>query len=475
MASSRSASLKVSYRGATLREFDLDGALARHPRLLLVDELAHTNAPGSRHAKRWQDVLELLDVGIDVSTTVNVQHLESLNDVVARITGVVVRETVPDSVLQQADEVELIDLPPDDLGQRFKEGKVYLPDQAQDAMRNFFRKGNLIALRELALRATAERVDAQMRAYMREHTIGKIWPAVERLLVCVGPSPSSARLVRAAKRRADRLGAEWIVAYVETPAQLRLSAEARDRVIQTLRLAEQLGAKTVTLSGQKMSQEILAFAHERNVTNIIVGKPTRPLWKRILIGSIVDALVEGSEDIDIDVISGEAGEGPPALPGRRRRLQTDWTGYGRALAVVAVATGVAWLMFPFFQLSNLIMVYRGRHRERRADRGGHASTGRRHRRPRPSGHGRNRSDPAASRVDQRPRERSRPAPTTTSASPLARGNSWPASESGCAAPPRRLSAKMDDSSSATSRWTSPGDRSSSLARKCTSRRSSTSC
>src|SRR2546425_6978889 len=280
----------VDYRGATLREFDLDGALARHPTLILVDELAHSNAPGSRHAKRWQDVSELLDAGINVYTTVNVQHVESLNDIVAKITGVVVRETVPDSVLEQADEVELIDLPPDDLLQRFKEGKVYMPDQAQEALQNFFRKGNLIALRELALRRTAERVDAQMRVYMREHAIDKAWPAGERLVVCLGPSPASARLVRAAKRMADRLGAPWIAAYVETPAQTRLPQAARDGVIQTMRLAEQLGAQTVTLSGQRMSEEILAYAHTHNVTKLIVGKPTRGLWKRIFIGSIVDEI-----------------------------------------------------------------------------------------------------------------------------------------------------------------------------------------
>src|SRR5437879_8270648 len=199
----------VEYRGASLREFDLDAALARRPSLALVDELAHTNAPGSRHAKRWQDVLELLEAGITVYTTLNVQHIESLNDVVAKITGVVVRETVPDSVFEQADDVELIDLPPDELLERFKDGKVYMPEQAEEAVRHFFRKGNLIALRELALRRTAERVDAQMRVYMHEHAIGKSWPTAERLLVCISAGPESARLVRAGKRMADRLGAPW--------------------------------------------------------------------------------------------------------------------------------------------------------------------------------------------------------------------------------------------------------------------------
>src|SRR5882762_6554776 len=205
----------VPYRGTALKEFDLDEALARRPAYILVDELAHSNAEGSRHAKRWQDVMELLDAGINVYTAVNVQHLESLNDIVAKITGVVVRETIPDSVFERADEVELIDLPPDDLLQRFREGKVYLPGQAQEAIGNFFRKGNLIALRELALRATAQRVDAQMRVYRREHAIDKVWPTTERVLVCIGATPYSTRLVRAAKRMADSLGAEWIAAYVE--------------------------------------------------------------------------------------------------------------------------------------------------------------------------------------------------------------------------------------------------------------------
>ncbi len=346
----------VEYRGATLRELDLDAALTRRPTLILVDELAHTNAPGSRHAKRWQDVVELLDAGINVDTTVNVQHVDSLNDVVAKITGIVVRETVPDSVLERADEVELIDLPPDDLLQRLKEGKVYVPDQAQEAIRNFFRKGNLIALRELALRSTAQRVDEQMRVYRREHAIEEIWPTAERLLVCVGPSPYSARVIRAAKRLAERLDAEWIVAYVETPASLRSPVEARDRVVQNLRLAEQLGGTTVTLTGQTMSEAILAYAHDRNVTKILVGKPSRPLWKRILVGSIVDALVEGSGDIDVFVVSSEHEAAPPA-PVRRRRPEPDWRGYVEASVVVTVATVVAWAMFPVFELANLIMTY----------------------------------------------------------------------------------------------------------------------
>jgi two-component system sensor histidine kinase KdpD len=350
------APLRVPYQGVTLREMDLDAVLGRRPAIALVDELAHTNAAGSRQAKRWQDVMELLDAGIDVYTTMNVQHVESLNDVVAKVTGVVVRETVPDSVLEQADEVELIDLPPDDLLERLREGKVYVPAQAEEAGRSFFRKGDLIALRELALRRTADRVDAQMRSYMREHAIGQTWPVAERLLVCVGPGPHSARLVRAAKRLADRLGAEWIAAYVETPGHARLAAEARDQVVQTLRLAEQLGAVTVTTSGTRMSDEILAVARARNVTKIVVGKPARRLWTRILLGSIVDALVEGSGEVDVYVIRAEREQGTPAAV-RRRPLATDWPAYIGATLVVAAATGIAALMASRFALANLIMVY----------------------------------------------------------------------------------------------------------------------
>src|SRR5207302_6194369 len=275
----------VDYRGTALREFDLDAALARHPALIVVDELAHTNAPGLRHAKRWQDVVELLDAGINVYTTMNVQHLETLNDVVAKITGVVVRETVPDSVFEQADDVELIDLPPDELLERFKDGKVYMPEQAEQAIRHFFRKGNLIALRELALRRTADRVDAQMQVYRRDHAIAETWPTTERILVCVSPSPLAARLVRATRRMATRLRAEWLVVYVETPAHLRLPAADRDRVVQTLRLADQLGAETVTLSGQSVIEELLTYARTRNVSKVVVGKPKRPRWREIVFGS----------------------------------------------------------------------------------------------------------------------------------------------------------------------------------------------
>src|SRR5262245_6827067 len=301
----------VDYRGTVLQEFDLDAALARHPTTILIDELAHSNAPGLRHTKRWKDVQELLQAGINVYTTVNVQHLECLNDVVAQITGVRVRETVPDSVLERADDVELIDLPPDDLLQRLKDGKVYIPEQIQHAIQHFFAKGNLIALRELALRRTAERVDQQMEVYRRDHAVVRTWPAAETIMVCVNMKPRGPRLIRAARQMAADLHAKWIAVYVQIPRHLRLPQEERDRLSQTLRLAEQLGGETVTLTGENVAQELLNYARSRNATKIIVGKPVRSAWKEWIFGSVVSELVHQSGDIDIYVITGEAGESQP--------------------------------------------------------------------------------------------------------------------------------------------------------------------
>jgi len=347
---------RLDYRGATLEEFDLDAALARRPSVLLVDELAHTNAPESRHPKRYQDVLELLDAGLNVYTTLNVQHLESLNDLVAKITGVVVRETVPDSMLDEADDVELVDLPAEDLRRRLKEGKVYVPEQAAEAAEHFFREGNLIALRELALRHTAERVDAKMQRYRREHAIDTVWPVTERVMVCVGPSPAGARLVRAGHRLAAQLAAPWVAAYVETAAQRSLGEEDRARVAQTLRLAESLGAEPVTLTGTRMSDEILAYARSRNVSKLVIGKPTRGFWQRVFLGSIVDTLVRGSGEIDIYVISGDSTPTPTPRTRTRPRAGRPLP-YAAAIATVLSSTLLAWLMFPSFELSNIVMVY----------------------------------------------------------------------------------------------------------------------
>jgi two-component system sensor histidine kinase KdpD len=347
----------VEYRGAVLREFDLDAALRRNPPIILVDELAHTNAQGSRHKKRWQDIYELLGAGISVYTTVNVQHLESLNDVVVQITEISVRETIPDRLLERADEIELIDLPPDDLLQRMKEGKVYLPDQAEAAVRNFFRKGNLIALRELALRRTADRVDEQMQVYRQDKGIKDIWPAGERILVCVGHNPRSIRLIHAARRLAAVLRTEWIAVNVEAPSQVRPSEQDLRQLADHMRLAESLGAESVTLSGQKMSEEILTYARSRNVSRIIIGKPTHARWKDKLFGSPLDEIVRGSGDIDVYVISGDVAA-PHRHPESRRRRRTwrkrEWLW---SVLTVAACTAIDRLMFPYFELVDLVMVY----------------------------------------------------------------------------------------------------------------------
>jgi two-component system, OmpR family, sensor histidine kinase KdpD len=349
----------LEYRGAELKEFDIDGALKRKPGLLLVDELAHTNAPGARHLKRWQDVQELLDLGVNVYSTLNVQHLESLNDIVAQITGVVVRETLPDKVLERADEVELIDLPPDDLLKRLQEGKVYMAEAAQRAVKNFFRKGNLIALREMALRITADRVNDQVQDYRKAKAITQTWATADKILVCVSSSPSSANLVRAAHRMAKSLRAAWIALYIETPTRPGLAEQLRNQAIQHLRLAEQLGAETATLSGQNFAEEVMDYARERNVNKIFIGKPPQHSWNSFWRPSPVDQLLRLSGDIDVYATKGESAD----LREKRRtttgqtKESIDWIGYVWALLTVGISTAVAWLLFPRVDLANLIMVY----------------------------------------------------------------------------------------------------------------------
>ncbi|MDQ7811888.1 universal stress protein, partial [Brevundimonas sp.] len=315
----------VERHGELLQEFDLDGALARKPAVLILDELAHANVEGGRHPKRWQDALELLEAGIEVWTTLNVQHVESLNDVVAQITFVRVRETVPDAVLDSADELELVDLPPEQLLERFREGKVYLPEPARRAADSFFRRGNLLALRELALRRTAERVDAEVSAYRHEHRIGTTWPAGERILVCVGPSPTSGSLIRGGRRMAAGLRAPWIAAYVEAPGAFAMTGPDRDRLHANLRLAESLGGEVVRLTGASASGEILRYAREHNVTRIVVGKPTHRRWRDVLRGSFVSELVRGSGTIEVHFIAGDQGEAgkAPARPAAADR-RIDW-------------------------------------------------------------------------------------------------------------------------------------------------------
>ncbi len=354
---------RVERKGVVTLELDLDAALARKPGLLLVDELAHTNEDGCRHPKRWQDVEELLAAGIDVYTTMNVQHLESLNDVVAQITAVRVRETVPDALIDDADEVALIDLPPDDLIERLREGKVYVAAQAARALESFFKKGNLIALRELALRRTAERVDEQMRTYKRAQGIEATWATTDRILVCVSPSPFSARLLRAARRMAGAVKAPLIAVYVETPLT-RLGPRAAAQLEANLKLAEVLGVETVRRIGARASEETLVFARQRNVTRIVVGKPTHPRWRDVLRGSFLDELVRASGDIDIVAISGDAEPPSPtrtptdaSLRAASTRPRNGVSPYVLATAVVAAFSVVARLAVPYLEPADLVMIY----------------------------------------------------------------------------------------------------------------------
>jgi two-component system sensor histidine kinase KdpD len=299
---------EIDYKGHRLFEMDLDAILKRHPQLVLVDELAHTNAPGSRHPKRYLDVEELIAAGIDVFTTLNIQHVESLNDVVARITRIRVRETVPDSILDQADDIEVIDLAPDDLIQRLREGKVYVPQQAERAVRHYFQPGNLTALRELALRQTAQRVDDQLLSHMRAHAIPGPWPAGDRVLVCISEATNTPGLIRYAKRAADRLHAPLTAIYVETARTQRLSDVERDRIADYLRLAERLGASTITIPGRKIADELVAYAEANNITQIVIGKSFRPRWFEMVHGSVVHDLLRKTGSISVHVISAEASE-----------------------------------------------------------------------------------------------------------------------------------------------------------------------
>jgi two-component system, OmpR family, sensor histidine kinase KdpD len=346
----------ISYRGVQLFEMDIDAVLRRKPDLVLVDELAHTNAPGSRHIKRYQDVEELLEAGIDIYTTLNIQHLESLNDVVAQITGTKVRETIPDRVIDEVTDIELVDLPPEELLTRLREGKVYIPEQAERAIQKFFRQGNLTALRELSMRRAAERVDDQMRAYMQTQAIPGPWPAGERLLVCVSPGALSERLIRTARRLADELNAEWIAIFVETPQQANMSQAQRDRIAQMLQLSEELGAKSISLPGQSVAETIVDYARRHNVTKIIIGKPRRSRWSEFVRGSIADELVQASGSIDVYLVNSDIepqvrqGSEGQATPRR-------WIDYLWGIALIIAASGVSALIAPLITPTNLVVIY----------------------------------------------------------------------------------------------------------------------
>jgi two-component system sensor histidine kinase KdpD len=346
----------ITYRNIHLPEMDIDQVLVRRPQLVLVDELAHTNAPGSRHAKRYQDMEELLSAGINVYTTLNIQHLESLNDVVAQITGTKVHETIPDSVIDEVTDIELVDLPTDELLNRLKEGKVYIPEQAERAIEKFFRQGNLTALRELTMRRAAERVDDQMLDYMGKRAIPGPWPAGERLLVCVSPGTVSERLIRTARRLADELKAEWYAIFVETPQQASMSSDQRGRVDRMLRLAEELGAKSATIPGRSVADTVINYARNKNITKIIIGKSRRPPWVEWLRGSVADQIIRQSGSIDVYFVNTES-QPPLTQPENYLQPHRPWRRYLWGIALVLGATGFCALVGQYISPTNLVVIY----------------------------------------------------------------------------------------------------------------------
>ncbi|MDR3591739.1 MAG: DUF4118 domain-containing protein [Negativicutes bacterium] len=350
----------VEYRDKKLPEMDIDAILALKPELVLVDELAHANIPGSRHVRRFQDVEELLKDGINVYTTLNIQHIESLNDVVAQITGVKVRETVPDYIVEQADAVKLIDIPPEELIKRLQEGKVYIPGQAEQALRQFFRQGNINALRELALRFTAERVDKDVNDYMREHSICGPWPIAGRVMVCVSASPFSAQLIRAARRLAGGPQADWLAVHVELERQAPLNEKDRERLARNIRLAEELGAKTFTVVGRELIEEVLEVARSHNIATIVFGKSRHSRWRELIYGSTVDKLIRHSGVINVHVIQGEA-EAEQAVSIKTAVITraTPWRHYGGGMFMMAAVTVFSLLVniTSSVELINIALLY----------------------------------------------------------------------------------------------------------------------
>ena len=351
---------RMLYRGQVMAEMDLDAILQRHPALVLVDELAHTNVEGSRHPKRYMDVEELLAAGIDVYSTLNIQHLESIKDIVAKITHVVVRESVPDSILDRADEVEVVDITPGDLIQRLKEGKVYIPEQAERAIRNYFTEGNLTALRELALRRTAQRVDEQMLNYMQTHAIAGPWETSDRVLACITEDRGSAALVRYARRLADRLHAPWTVLYVETPETRQLSEADRDYIAECQRMAERLGGVSVSIPAAERARAVVNYAETNNFTHIVISRTKRPWWVGPFRGSTVNELIRRARDINVHVM---ADRGEHALAGRReplnltRQFNADWTQFAGAAAWSVAALLAGLVLRQFLGIANIALVF----------------------------------------------------------------------------------------------------------------------
>lgn len=345
------------YQGANFTEFDLDAVLARHPKLVLIDELAHTNLPDSRHAKRYQDVEELLAAGINVYTTLNIQHLESLNDIVSQITGITVKETIPDQVLEHASQIQLVDIPPEELMQRLKDGKVFIPVQAGEALNKFFRPGNINALRELAMRYTARRVDHQLESYMRVHGIAGPWPTGDRVMVCVSASPFSAQLIRAARRMAEGLQTEWLAVSVETPRRGPNTESEKDRLAKNLRMAEELGAETVTLTGEDVAEEIVELAKKRNVSLIIIGKPLHSRFREWFHGSVVDKVIRLSRGISVHVIAGNIRQEQEKYVFPKGHESFMFTSYAWPLLMMFTLTLIISPLKDSLGLVNVAMIY----------------------------------------------------------------------------------------------------------------------
>ena len=348
--------LQIEYHGVRLAEMDVDAVLKRHPQLALIDELAHSNAPDSRHPKRYQDVEELLQAGIDVYTTLNVQHIESARNLVAQVTGVWIRETVPDSVLDRADEIELVDLPPDDLLKRLREGRVYVPEQIASATDRYFRKGNLTALRELAMRTVAGHVDEQTHTYMESHSVPGTWPSGDRLLVCIGHDSMGTRLARQGRRLAHQLGAKWFVIHVETPIGSQVTPDAEQRLASALRLAEQMGAKVMTVQAQSVESGVLEFAAKNNIAKIIIGRPRGRLWRRWLGISPADRIVRQARHYDVTIV-GDSGQQLDTMAHQAPHPFANWQGYLKALGLVIAATLVGELLNHVFAPTTVLMVY----------------------------------------------------------------------------------------------------------------------
>ncbi len=351
---------RVEYRGRQLQEFDLDTALARRPSILLVDELAHSNAEGSRHPKRWQDVEELLAAGIDVLTTVNVQHIESLNDVVGSITGIRVWETVPDHVFDEANEVILVDLPPDDLLRRLKEGKVYLPEQAERAIQNFFRKGNLMALRELALRRTAERVDDQMQAFRRDTHEQQVWQTGDALLVCIGPGAGEEKLVRTAARLAVKFNAPWHAVYVETPALQQLPDHVRAQTMKSLKLAEELGGQSTTLAAQDAAEALVRYARQHNLGRLVVGRASFSASRWRFSPTLSRRLAAMAPDIDLINVAREPparGRPSPRNGDQALNPRANWPAYGYTLLSALTINAITAPLVNLLDLANIVMIF----------------------------------------------------------------------------------------------------------------------